>query len=45
MSCRINTPRKQGGLGTMNIPLLADKTGQIAKDYGCFKEDEGIAFR
>lgn len=41
----VNTSRKQGGLGPMNIPLLADKTGQIAKDYGCYKEDEGIAFR
>lgn len=41
----INTPRKQGGLGEMNIPLLADKTLKIASDYGCLKEDEGISFR
>ncbi|UYV70606.1 PRDX1 [Cordylochernes scorpioides] len=41
----INTPRKDGGLGKMNIPLLADKSGQIAKDYGVMKEDDGIAFR
>jgi len=41
----INTPRSQGGLGKMNIPLLADKTGQIASSYGCLKEDDGIAFR
>ena len=27
----INTPRKQGGLGNMKIPLLADKTCDIAK--------------
>ena len=27
----INTPRKQGGLGSMKIPLLADKTCDIAK--------------
>ncbi|KAK2162023.1 hypothetical protein LSH36_106g04010, partial [Paralvinella palmiformis] len=41
----INTPRKQGGLGSMKIPLLADKTCEIAKVYGVLKEDEGIAFR
>jgi len=41
----INTPRKQGGLGSMKIPLLADKTCDIAKRYGVLKEDEGIAFR
>lgn len=41
----VNTPRKQGGLGEMQIPLLADKTCDIAKRYGCLKEDEGIAFR
>jgi len=41
----VNTPRKQGGLGNMNIPLLADKTGEISKQYGVYKEDEGVAFR
>lgn len=41
----INTPRKQGGLGSMKIPLLADKTCEISKAYGVLKEDEGIAFR
>lgn len=41
----VNTPRKQGGLGSMNIPLIADKTLEIARTYGCLKEDEGIAFR
>jgi len=41
----VNLPRKQGGLGEMNIPLLADKNCKIARDYGCLKEDEGIAFR
>jgi peroxiredoxin 1 len=42
---RINTPRKQGGLGKMNIPLLSDKTAEIAKKYGVLKEDDGIAYR
>jgi alkyl hydroperoxide reductase subunit AhpC len=41
----VNTPRKQGGLGNMNIPLLADKTCEVAKAYGVYKEEDGIAFR
>lgn len=41
----INTPRKQGGLGEMNIPLLADKNCDIAQRYGVYKEDDGISFR
>lgn len=47
MSCltRINTPRKQGGLGPMKIPLLSDLTHQIAKDYGVYLEDQGHTLR
>ncbi|KAF5894825.1 peroxiredoxin-1-like, partial [Clarias magur] len=41
----INTPRKQGGLGSMNIPLLADLNHSMCRDYGVLKDDEGIAFR
>jgi len=41
----VNTPRKQGGLGKMNIPLLADKNLEIAKAYGVLDENTGIAFR
>lgn len=41
----VNTPRKQGGLGEMKIPLLADKSGKIARDYGVYIEEEGISFR
>lgn len=41
----INTPRKQGGLGPMKIPLLSDITKEISKSYNVLKEDEGIAFR
>ena len=29
----------------MRIPLLADKNCEIAKTYGVYKEDDGIAFR
>ncbi|XP_077550214.1 peroxiredoxin 2-like isoform X2 [Haemaphysalis longicornis] len=40
-----NIPRNQGGVGQVNIPLLADKTMKIARAYGVLNEDEGIAFR
>ncbi|KAH8235862.1 hypothetical protein KR032_009674, partial [Drosophila birchii] len=41
----INTPRKQGGLGSMDIPLLADKSMKVARDYGVLDEETGIPFR
>ncbi|XP_076677823.1 peroxiredoxin 2 [Andrena cerasifolii] len=41
----VNTPRKQGGLGEMDIPLLADKSSKIARDYGVLDEETGIPFR
>jgi len=41
----VNTPRKQGGLGEMNIPLLADKNSKISRDYDVINEDTGIPFR
>lgn len=41
----INTPRKQGGLGELNIPLLADKSFKISRDYGVLDEETGIPFR
>lgn len=41
----VNTPRKQGGLGPMNIPLLSDKSMQIARDYGVLDDATGIPFR
>ena len=41
----INTPRKHGGLGEMQIPVLADTNHKISRDYGVLKEDEGIAYR
>ncbi|TKS80159.1 Peroxiredoxin [Collichthys lucidus] len=40
-----NTPRKQGGLGNMKIPLVSDTRRTISTDYGVLKEDEGIAYR
>jgi alkyl hydroperoxide reductase subunit AhpC len=44
----INTPRKMGGLGKLDIPLLADVTKEIAKAYGVLIEegdDAGLAAR
>ena len=41
----INTPRNQGGLGNMEIPLVADQTRRIARDYGVLLEDDGFALR
>jgi alkyl hydroperoxide reductase subunit AhpC len=40
-----STPRKDGGLGSVNIPLLSDKNHKISKNYGVLIDDEGIALR
>ncbi|XP_064079918.1 peroxiredoxin-2-like [Macrobrachium nipponense] len=40
-----NTPRKDGGLGKLNIPLLSDITHKISIDYGVYLEGQGIALR
>lgn len=45
LKCDNFQPRKHGGLGEMNIPVLADTNHQISRDYGVLKEDEGIAYR
>jgi alkyl hydroperoxide reductase subunit AhpC len=37
-------PRKEGGLGSMKFPLLADTSHKIAKDYGILL-DAGVALR
>ncbi|XP_004872272.1 peroxiredoxin-4 isoform X1 [Heterocephalus glaber] len=41
----INTPRRQGGLGSIRIPLLSDLNHQISKDYGVYLEDAGHTLR
>ncbi|KAL7051205.1 hypothetical protein ACKWTF_004379 [Chironomus riparius] len=41
----INTPRKQGGLGNIQYPLLADKSMKVSRDYGVLDEESGIPFR
>lgn len=40
-----NTSRKDGGLGEINYPLLADLTKKVATDYGVLLEEAGIALR
>lgn len=41
----INTPRKEGGLGNLHIPILSDLTHQISRDYGVYLEDLGHTLR
>jgi len=41
----IKTPRKEGGLGKMNIPLVSDLTKEISRSYGVLLEDQGITLR
>ncbi|KAG5670943.1 hypothetical protein PVAND_001172 [Polypedilum vanderplanki] len=40
-----NTPRKEGGIGDIKYPLLADLTKKISQDYGVLLEEGGIALR
>lgn len=41
----IQTPRKKGGIGDMDIPLLADKNMSVARSYGILHEASGVPFR
>lgn len=36
----IKTPRSQGGVGKLNIPLVADISKKISKNFGVLVEDE-----
>jgi alkyl hydroperoxide reductase subunit AhpC len=40
-----NLPRKQGGLGEMKIPILADKNTKISRNYGVYRSDDGVTLR
>jgi len=40
-----NVPRNKGGLGKLDLPLIADKNMEISKKYGVLKKDAGISFR
>lgn len=37
--------RKDGGLGNVTIPLIADFNKQISRDYGVLIEEAGVALR
>jgi peroxiredoxin (alkyl hydroperoxide reductase subunit C) len=41
----IRTPKNQGGLGEINIPLVSDLNKEIARSYDCLNEEAGVAFR
>lgn len=42
----VNTPRKNGGLGTeTKIPILSDLKKNIASTYGCLTNNQDIALR
>jgi len=38
-------PRKEGGLGEMNIPIIEDVNKAISRAYGVLHEGDGVAFR
>ena len=40
-----NTSPKDGGLGPVNFPMVADMTKQIARDYDVLIEQDGVALR
>ena len=42
---RTKTPRTEGGLGDIDIPLAADLTHEISKNYGVLLEDVGHTLR
>ncbi|MEI8063052.1 MAG: peroxiredoxin [Verrucomicrobiota bacterium] len=41
----INTPRKSGGLGGLDYPLVSDLTKQIAASYGVLTTNGAVALR
>ncbi|XP_043853487.1 peroxiredoxin-1-like [Dromiciops gliroides] len=41
----VNTVKKKGGLGAMNISLMSDPNHTICQDYGVLGEDERISFK
>lgn len=40
-----NVERREGGLGSVNIPLVSDVNHSLSRDYGVLIEDAGIALR
>jgi peroxiredoxin 1 len=42
---RLSIPRKEAGIHGLQIPLIADKSMSITKQYGILDEEEGFAYR
>jgi alkyl hydroperoxide reductase subunit AhpC len=42
---RLSIPHKAGGIRGVQIPLIADKSMAVTKQYGVLNEEEGIAYR
>lgn len=40
-----NVARKDGGLGPVNIPLIADTNHSLSRDYGVLLPEDGVALR
>lgn len=40
-----NVPRRYGGLGNTDIPLLSDAAHKIGRKYGVLVEEEGLCLR
>ncbi|KAL3100991.1 hypothetical protein niasHS_001451 [Heterodera schachtii] len=41
----VNTPRNDGGLGKMEIPVLSDFSKKIAADFGVLDKETGLSYR
>jgi alkyl hydroperoxide reductase subunit AhpC len=41
----IGTPRARGGLGGLNFLLASDQDGSVARSYGVYQEEQGVAVR
>jgi alkyl hydroperoxide reductase subunit AhpC len=39
------TPRKEGGLGQINYPIISDLNKSIAREYGVLLDEAGVALR
>ena len=40
-----NVARKDGGIGKVDFPVLADTNHSLSRDYGVLIEEEGVALR
>lgn len=40
-----STPKEEGGLGNVSIPLMSDRNHRLSRDYGVLCEEEGVSQR